>query len=275
MSAVSDVSFPQARLSHHIVRAADPQVLAAFYVENFGLAVLHRQDDDTGTTVWLRGSPQAVILEIQPAADGPRAALDAGDVFWKLGTTWPDVRAKRAALMAAGFVVTEPRQFRDIGYLCHLTDRDGFGLELLQHTFQPALAPPALGACATVPAHITLRVADADASIAFYRERLGMRLLSRQAVAPFGFTLYFLASTDEKPPDSDLDAVANREWLWQRPYTCLELKHTHSAQTPLRAYTDAPHGPWGMGFTVDSRTVDAPVDTVLLDPDRYAVRVRS
>ncbi len=51
-----------------------------------------------------------------------------------------------------------------------------------------------------------------------------MTLLSKQPVEPYGFTLYFLASCDESPPLSDLEAVENREWLWQRPY------RTHDAQ---------------------------------------------
>ena len=32
--------------------------------------------------------------------------------------------------------VSDPTQFYDIGYLCHLTDPDGFSIELLQHTFE-------------------------------------------------------------------------------------------------------------------------------------------
>ncbi len=52
-----------------------------------------------------------------------------------------------------------------------------------------------------------------------------MSLLSVQPVSEYGFTLYFLAHTDEQPPNPDLEAVENRPWLWQRPYTMLELQH--------------------------------------------------
>ncbi len=37
--------------------------------------------------------------------------------------------------------------------------------------------------------------------------------------------MYFLAYTDEEPPHPDIESVDNREWLWQRPYTMLELQH--------------------------------------------------
>lgn len=36
-----------------------------------------------------------------------------------------DLDATRAELMAKDIEASEPRQFRDIGYLCHLTDPDG------------------------------------------------------------------------------------------------------------------------------------------------------
>ncbi len=256
-------------LTEHIVRVAEPAAVAAFYKRHFGLVEVAAP---TPGCIRLRGTADAVTVELQQATGSARAALNDGDVFWKLGTSWPDVRAKREALIAAGVAVTEPRQFRDIGFLCHLVDPEGFGLELLQHTFEPALSAPTPDAQPTAPLHITLRVADADASLAFYRERLHMRLLSRQRVDPYGFTLYFLASTEERPPSSDLDAVSNREWLWQRPYTCLELKHSDTSSQPGAAYHEAGHGPWGLGFTV--RGAETARTVVVTDPDGYAARIR-
>ena len=53
-----------------------------------------------------------------------------------------------------------------------------------------------------------------------------MKLLSIQDISAFGFSLYFLAFTSETPPvPSELESVGNREWLWQRPYTTLEIQH--------------------------------------------------
>ena len=56
-----------------------------------------------------------------------------------------------------------------------------------------------------------------------------MKLLSRQQVTVYGFELYFLAAVSEEeaakmPDPNDLDSVGNREWLWQRDYTTLELQ---------------------------------------------------
>ena len=64
----------------------------------------------------------------------------------------------------------------------------------------------------------------------FYRDLLGMKLLCREDVSQFGFFLYFLAFTDDKPPNSDVNAVENREWTYQRPCTVLELQVFNDGQ---------------------------------------------
>ena len=51
-----------------------------------------------------------------------------------------------------------------------------------------------------------------------------MKLLSIQEVTKYRFTLYFLGYTEDIPPEKDLKHVKNREWLWQRKYTTLELQ---------------------------------------------------
>ena len=135
-----------------------------------------------------------------------------------------------AQLRRAGVAVSDPAQFNEIGYMCRLCDSAGFSIELLQHSFlgnrDNGDGDPSkpLGGGARI-GQITLRVSDLSGALSFYRDRLGMKLLSIQAVREFGFVLYFLAFTDESPPNADLDAVENREWLWRRPYTTLELQY--------------------------------------------------
>ena len=63
-----------------------------------------------------------------------------------------------------------------------------------------------------------------------------MKLLSIQDISAYGFCLYFLAFTSETPPvPTELESVENREWLWQRPFTTLEIQHRPRAQpsTPM------------------------------------------
>ena len=128
-----------------------------------------------------------------------------------------------------GIQVSEPCQFHDIGYLCHLDDPDGYCIELLQHRFAdnfvrpPALAGYPLGGEAMI-GQVSINVSDIDGQLAHLRDQKGLRLLSRQAVPGRAFTPYFLADTDDRLPHPDVDAVENREWLWRRPYTVLELR---------------------------------------------------
>ena len=215
------------------------------------------------TTCLLGYKGQDTYLELRSHNDWAQAddyTHNKKDTYWKIGITLPDVDLACRRLNAKGIAVSEPAQFRDIGYLCHLSDPEGFCIELLQHDFeanfhptpvdprQPLGSKPNLG-------QITLRVKDIEANLHFYCNLLGMKLLSRQAVEPYGFTLYFLGCTDENPPNTDLDAVDNREWLWKRPYTTLELQHFPDRNVPHFQYRrhglDEP-GFRGLGFVYNN-----------------------
>ena len=155
------------------------------------------------------------------------------DFYWKIGITVRNLDHAVAFLQRQGWPVSEPRQFRDIGYLCHLQDPEGLSIELLQHGFQgnegeaPAHGHP-VGAQAIL-AHLTLRVADIASAKAYFGDTLGMRLMSVQPVPERGFCLYFFSWSDEPLPEPELEAVGNREWLWARPYTLVELQHLEGA----------------------------------------------
>lgn len=51
-----------------------------------------------------------------------------------------------------------------------------------------------------------------------------MKLLCKENVSVYGFYLYFLAFTDDEPPNSNPEAVENREWTYQRQCTVIELQ---------------------------------------------------
>ncbi len=220
-------------LSRVILRVKSPDSLARFYIKHFGMKASRE-----GETVILGYDGADATIALQQAEAGDDYQHARTDRYWKIGITLPNVDFAQAQLHRTGFTVSDPSQFGDIGYMCHLSDPEGFSIELLQHRFignrDTAAGDPnqPLGGGARI-GQITLRVTDLQAALAFYRDRLGMRLLSIQPVPAFGFTLYFLAFTDERPPNADLEAVENREWLWMRPYTTLELQHLASDSGPL------------------------------------------
>ena len=237
------------QLSRVILRSRSPEDLARFYVERLGMQI---QGERPPLVLGYGGDDAA--LELHQASSEDAYAHARGDRYWKIGITLPNVDIARAQLSGAGLSVSEPNQFGDIGYMCHLQDPEGFSIELLQHRFQADRRadegdPVAmLGGGARI-GQITLRVADLDAALAFYRARLGMSLLSIQPVTAYGFTLYFLAFTDERPPIDDLAAVGNRAWLWQRPYTTLELQHVHGSTAEFALPDDGEPGFGGIAIT--------------------------
>ena len=222
------------RLAGVALNVASPGQLAAFYSRHLGMDV-----DRSGEFLRLGYGGPGAALELRPVLTSDPYVHDASDEYWKIGITLPDVDMAFEQLSRSGVAVTQPRQFLDIGYMCHLTDPEGFQIELLQHTFegQPRTVPGnpdlPLGGGARI-GQITLRTAELDQTLALYRRSMGMRLLSKQVVAGRGFTLYFLAFTDETPPNDDIEAVENRPWLWQRQYTTLELQHLTEPGSRIR-----------------------------------------
>ena len=156
----------------------------------------------------------------------------ARDIYWKIALAVAKIELAHEQLSATGIAVTAPHQFRDIGYLAHFQDPEGFTIELIEHWFQgkrrPAHPDPSrLGGGASLNL-LTLRTHD----IAPLRKTClawGMTPLSVQPVESHGFTLHFFAFTNEIPPSAVPTAVENREWLYQRPYTVLELQEVHGS----------------------------------------------
>ncbi len=223
------------RLAGVVLDVTSPEKLAEFYTRHLGMTV-----DRSGEFLRLGYGGVGASLVLRPSPAAKPYVHDASDEYWKIGITLPDVDMAFAQLKRAGVEISEPRQFLDIGYMCHFADPEGFQIELLQHTFadQPRTSPGnrdlPLGGGAQI-GQITLRVSDLDHALTVYRDTMGMSLLSKQTVAGRNFTLYFLAFTDETPPASDIEAVENRPWLWQRPYTTLELQHLREPGSQIRS----------------------------------------
>lgn len=172
------------------------------------------------------------------------------DLYWKIAISVPNIELAYQQLLARGARVSEPQQFRDVGYLAHITDPEGFSVELIEHWFQGdrpsnVFDETLLGGGPHISL-LTLRTADI-ASVERDLLKAGMKPLGVQPVEPYGFTLYFYGFTRETPPQPDLTAIENRTWLYRRPYTVLEIQHVHG----LDAETHPPNHAGGFaGVTV-------------------------
>ena len=215
------------------LRTPEPAVLETFYTNNLGMTA-----DWQGSALCLSYDKAGAMIRFEKSDSPAPYQYTRADRYWKIGITLPNVDLAYEQLIANDIFVSEPKQFRDIGYLCHLSDPGGFQIELLQHTFEgqekTSNGDPArpLGGGAQI-GQITIRTTDIGKELAHYQDRLGMTLLSVQPVHDFGFDLYFLAFTNEQPPYPDLRAIENRPWLWQRPYTTIEIQHYLSPVTDI------------------------------------------
>lgn len=175
-------------------------------------------------------------LTFQPVARGD-TLQSRDDLYWKIGLTLKDLDHAVDWLRSQNWPVSEPSQFGDIGYMAHLKDPGGFTIELLQQGFEGKATPAGSGhpiGGQAILAHVTLRITDYPSAHAYCTNRLGLRLMSVQPVADYGFDLYFYGWSDEPLPEDDLRSVANREWLWARPYTLLELQHIKGPDRSIR-----------------------------------------
>ncbi|MDG2265261.1 MAG: VOC family protein [Candidatus Marinamargulisbacteria bacterium] len=203
-----------------------------FYTKVLGMSVLETGPSTQRPAVKLGYSSANCGLYCveYPQASQPQLTSPG---YWKIGITVQDLDATVATIRTQYPAITDPVQFRDIGYLCHTQDPDGNTIELLQHTFY---GNPLSQKKERTIAHISIRSADINRAIPVYTA-LGLRLLSKQATP--SFDLYFLAETSDALPDPAIESVHNREWLWQRPYPCLEIQHIHSNPGPYQL--PAPH----------------------------------
>lgn len=265
MAASMKLAFPRLHVDTSAIAG-----LIDWYCHRLGMSVIKKMQNEEESIQWIgfQDQPQSSFVEFRFSvlyeADPPKCYTPrpSSDVYWKIGLSLADVDTARSKLMSHGVNVTAPRQFLDIGYLCHLNDPLGYPIELLQHDFQynfnsehvqASLQPNlALGQRAHI-GQITLRVSNIEKSLRFYESALGMKLLSRQSI-PDMFNLYFLACTNEKPPADDINAVEIREWLWKRPYTTLELQHWPDLERKYKT-ADLSHesGFSALAFTVNAK----------------------
>lgn len=200
----------------------EPQIHKQFYID-----ILEMHELANGRVGY--SEEQMGIRFVQSQGDYEHRQAD---LYWKFAIAVPDLDLAYRQLIAKGIDVTAPRQFRDVGYLTKIITPEGFVIELIQHVFEGESSLVVsncsrLGGGPSVNL-LTLRCHDINQVDDFCINKLGMQPLSVQSVEPYGFTLYFYAFTEESPPDSDLNAVVNRSWVYQRPYTVLEVQHLHN-----------------------------------------------
>ena len=308
------------QIAQHTLRISDPEGSLSFYEAKLGMTLLTQRMNNTATHFylgfrepdsatageepnladWQQHSFLELVYDPEQSPPDIRRQPDSSEGYWKIAISVADVDIAHSLLVSNGVEVDTPRQVPDIAYLCHCNDPDDYCVELIQHDFlhnhtpRTASSVYPLGTRPTFSL-ITYRVKNVEKSLKFYSDVLGMRLLSRQVVESRGFTLYFLACTNEDPPHPDIENIDNREWLWQRPYTMIELQHIWGTESDDDfAYRVGPETGFAgvsfatrklnnwletasqKGLTVDADNVDPILrarTATVTDPDGYSLRL--
>lgn len=265
-------------LQKHSLYISNPKQSHEFYANKLGMYLIKtfKKDDidyfhycfeDTKDT-------KQAILELifdkqnkQSIFPKPKDTLQG---YWKMAISIKDVDIAREKLIENGVDVQEAIQVPNVAYLCHFYDPDGYCLELIQHKFkqnhikQKEDSKYLLGN-KPVFSLITYRVKDIQKSLDFYIDKLKLKLLSKMELKQRGFDLYFLALSDEELPNKDVESIQNRQWLWEREYTMIELQHILDIDDDFIYEVGIKTGFKGISFS----SLDK--QEVLNDPDGYEI----
>lgn len=199
-------------LDHVIVAVADLAAASDAYARLFGRQPSWRGSHPAwGTANTLFRLSNTYVELVSPVGEGPfadllRQRLIHGEGPYGLAFGTADAGAAAARLRAAGFDVPEPRdgsgrnqagaerRWRNV-FLAS-ADTRGVPLLVIEHRSPPDALPPAPPVGDPVAAidgldHAVIMTADAEAAIALYRDRLGLRLAFDKTFDARGVRLMF------------------------------------------------------------------------------------
>ncbi len=221
------------QLQSFTLQIFEPEKTLSFYINVLGFKLVNEISENGSIYYDLCFENTNLYLQLKhnPTLDKVAYQQEPTDNYWKYSIFVDDIQRVYKALQKQKHVVGKPYQFEDIGYLAHTTDLENHQIEFIQSTFEkntpktkpdtsyPLLENPKLGL-------ITIRTKDPIKSIGFFEDILDLKLLVRMYVKRGnGFTLYFLGDRNLNVPNKDIDAVENREWMYQQSHWFIEIQH--------------------------------------------------
>ncbi|CAL2104210.1 VOC domain-containing protein [Tenacibaculum sp. 190130A14a] len=214
------------KLQSFTLQIFDPEETIEFYTTILGFTLIHELTKDGFIYYDFRfQNPDFYVrLQYDPLANKALYQEKMTDNYWKYSLFVDDIQEAYKYVLTQNLNIGAPFQFGDIGYLAHTTDTEQHKIEYIQKTFEQngrlaTKEQTALGL-------ITIRTKDPVKILKFYEEVLNMKLFVRMYVnRGNGFTLYFLGAKDLEAPNPDIDAIENREWMYQQSHLFIEIQH--------------------------------------------------
>ncbi|MFC5046531.1 hypothetical protein ACFSTE_03085 [Aquimarina hainanensis] len=175
----------------------------------------------------LKNNNHKIQLEFDRSSTIKPYDQDGIDNYWKFSLFVDDIQKIYTELLKLNHPVGAPFQFGNIGYLSHTTDTEHHQIEFIQKTFKQneilnTDEQIALGL-------LTIRTKDPVKIIKFYEDILDLKLFVRMYVnRGDGFTLYFLGNKNLQAPNTDIDVIENREWMYQQSHLFIEIQYWNS-----------------------------------------------
>ncbi|KAK4162872.1 Glyoxalase/Bleomycin resistance protein/Dihydroxybiphenyl dioxygenase [Cladorrhinum sp. PSN259] len=310
MASTTDVK--NYKFNHSMIRVKDPQESVKFY-SFLGMSLLKKLS-----------FPEAKFDLYFLGYDSPKGAVSAGNNIWDReglielthnygtesdanykvnnGNVEPhrgfghtcisvdNIQAACQRLEDAGYKFQKKLTDGRMNHIAFALDPDGYWVEVIgQKKVEETEGVKETDVTKYRMNHTMLRVKDAEKSLKFYQEVLGMKLFRTHEAAAAGFNLYFLGYPGEKGVPTGDEGTADREGL-------LELTWNYGTEKDESfAYHDGNKEPQGFGHicvSVDNleaacarfedlnvswkkRLTDGRMKNVafVLDPDNYWVEI--
>lgn len=210
----------------------EPKQTIAFYTNVLGFIVKEEftQNNSTFYNLYQKDAAFHIQLQYNSLLEKKTYQQKPTDNYWKYSLFVDDIQKVYKELRQQQYSVGEPYQFGDIGYLAHTKDTENHQIEFIQKTFKQnspiKISSNSFKESETALGLLTIRTKDPLKSIRFYEEILDLKLFVRMYVdRGNGFTLYFLGAQNLTAPNPDIDAIENREWMYQQRHLFIEIQY--------------------------------------------------
>ncbi|NQX85445.1 MAG: VOC family protein [Flavobacteriaceae bacterium] len=214
------------KLKSFTLQIFEPEKTIDFYTKVLGFSLLktYSNRDSTYYNLGYSNANYYIQLKHTPSLAKENYQQHPNDNYWKYSVFVNNIQKVYANLLAKGHAIKEPFQFGNIGYLAHTIDTENHQIEFIQKTFK---GNPTKNINPTnVLGLLTIRTKDPLKSIRFYENVLNLKLFVRMYVGRGkGFTLYFLGDKNLQAPNLDIDAIENREWMYQQEHLFIEIQY--------------------------------------------------
>ncbi|WP_394245481.1 VOC family protein [Vibrio astriarenae] len=215
------------KIAAHRLLIKNPKETLDFYQNALGMKLIKHGEVEGRTHYYLSYNSKQATLELIHSLGieftvSTQPSVTEG--YWKFTIAVDDLDSSRDQLIKRGVSVESSFEVKELAYLCHLTDPNGYCIELVQKTNKTPLSTNVFHSGHSNSLNLsTLRVKDAAQSLNFYRS-IGMDLAYTYRSDERKMTLYFLAPAELNKELNALSKINLEERLWQSSHTLLELQ---------------------------------------------------